>query len=211
MITPIDDLKWRYAVDKFDPEKEVDPNIIDQLCEAVRLAPSSYGLQPIKLLVITNRELRKELVSYSYNQQQVYDCSHLFILCTHNILNEELIEQHIARTAAANQKLPQEYSKYCEFLKKNILKMTSYEMKQWNDKQAYIALGHLLHTCAQLRVDSTPMEGFQKDMYDEILKLSEQNLHSVVLCPIGYRSKTDEQQFWPKIRKTKEEFVAFYS
>ncbi|MCE2711143.1 MAG: nitroreductase family protein [Cryomorphaceae bacterium] len=86
MITSIDDLKWRYAVDKFDTQKEIDPNKIDQLCDTMRLAPSPYGLQPIKLLLITNRELRKELVTYSYNQQQVYDCSHLFIICTYNVL-----------------------------------------------------------------------------------------------------------------------------
>lgn len=211
MSTPVDDLKWRYAVDKFDPKKEVEQNIVDQLCEAVRLAPSSYGLQPLKLLVVSDRELRKELLMYSFSQQQVYDCSHLFVICANDVLNEELIEHHIARTATANHKEPQDYFRYSEFLKKNILRMTAAEMKQWNDKQAYIALGHLLHACAQLRVDSTPMEGFQKEDYDRILGLSEQNLHSVVLCPVGYRSETDEQQHWPKIRKNKEEFVEFYS
>lgn len=207
----VEDLNWRYAVDRFDPEKKVTAEDVQTIIEAVRLAPSSYGLQPLKLLVIENPELRQELLHFSYNQQQVTQCSHLLVICAYNRITEEMIDAHMQRNADAQEKDIESYARYAAFLKRTILQMDSEDMKQWNAKQAYIALGHLLHTCAQLRIDSTPMEGFVKEEYDRILDLNSKNVHSVVACPIGYRSEHDEQQYWPKVRKDVSDFVEFYS
>ena len=207
----IQDLNWRYAVDRFDPKRKVSDNDLRTIIEAVRLAPSSYGLQPLKLLIIENQSLRNELFLVSYNQQQVADCSHLLLLCAYNTISSEFIDEFIALSARTMGRSLESYDKYASFLKRTILQMDPKELSEWNKRQAYIALGHLLHTCAQLKIDSTPMEGFENESYNSILGLSEQNLHAVVACPIGYRSKDDEQQFWPKIRRSVEEFAEFYT
>jgi nitroreductase/dihydropteridine reductase len=211
MYNIIEDLNWRYAVDRFDPDRKVSNNDLHTIIEAVRLAPSSYGLQPLKLLIIENQCLRNELFLASYNQQQVADCSHLLLLCAYNTISSEFIDEFIALSARTMGRSLESYDKYASFLKRTILQMDPKKLSEWNKRQAFIALGHLLHTCAQLKIDSTPMEGFENESYNNILGLSEQNLNAVVACPIGYRSKDDEQQFWPKIRRSVEEFTEFYT
>lgn len=206
----IEDLNWRYAVDQFDPSKKVSEENLNTILEAFRLVPSSYGLQPLKLLVIENPSLLSELLSVSYNQRQVVDCSHLLVICAYDEITEPIIEDLILLTSTAHDTSPESMERYSAFLKRTILAMKPDDMKQWNARQAYIALGHILHTCAQLRIDSTPMEGFQKDAYDELLGLTGHNLHSVVACPIGYRSDQDTQQHLPKVRKPLNELVDFY-
>ena len=200
-------MNWRYAVDRFDTDKKVSTQDLQTIAEAFRLVPSSYGLQPLKLLIIENHDLREKLLHVSYNQRQVVDCSHLLVICAFNEITEEIIDEMIRLTADTHKAL----DRYAAFLKRTILAMDPEEMKQWNARQAYIALGHILHTCAQLRVDSTPMEGFKKEAYDELLGLTSRNLHSVVTCPIGYRSTTDEQQHLPKVRKATSEVIEFFS
>jgi nitroreductase len=207
----VEDLNWRYAVDRFDTEKKVSIPDLQTIAEAFRLVPSSYGLQPLKLLIIENHDLREKLLQDSYNQRQVVDCSHLLVICAFNEITEEIIDEMIRLTADTHNKPHEALERYAAFLKRTILTMDPEEMKEWNARQAYIALGHILHTCAQLRVDSTPMEGFQKEAYDEILGLTDRNLHSVVTCPIGYRSTTDEQQHLPKVRKATSEVIEFFS
>lgn len=207
----VEDLNWRYAVDRFDTEKKVSTQDLQTIAEAFRLVPSSYGLQPLKLLIIENHHLREKLLHVSYNQRQVVDCSHLLVICAFNEITEEIIDDMIRLTGDTHNKSYESLGRYAAFLKRTILPMDPEEMKQWNARQAYIALGHILHTCAQLRVDSTPMEGFQKEAYDEILGLTSRNLHSVVTCPIGYRSIADEQQHLPKVRKATSEVIEFLS
>jgi nitroreductase/dihydropteridine reductase len=206
----IEDLNWRYAVDQFDPKQKVSDDDLNTILEAFRLAPSSYGLQPLKLLVIENHSLRSELLAVSYNQRQVVDCSHLLVICAYEQITETIIDKLMLLTSAAQNKSMESMEGYAAFLKRTILAMEPEDMKQWNSRQAYIALGHILHTCAQLRIDSTPMEGFQKEAYDELLGLKGQNLHSVVACPIGYRSEHDTQQHQPKVRKPLNDVVEYY-
>jgi nitroreductase len=87
-------------------------------------------------------------------------------------------------------------------MKKEILSMEKHKMTEWNARQAYISLGQILHVCASLRIDATPMEGFQKEAYDEILKLEQQGLQSVLVCPMGYRSSEDMNQKLVKVRRS---------
>lgn len=209
MSEVINALNWRYAVKQFNPEKKVSKEDLDTILGAVRLAPSSYGLQPLKILVVENPELRTELRSFSYNQPQVTDASHLLVLCTFNEITETTIEGMIEFTAEARGKAVSELSRFQEFLKGAILPMDREEMKRWNDHQVYIALGHLLQTCAHLRIDSTPMEGFQSLEFDRVLGLTDKNLHSVVVCPIGYRSDEDAYQHISKARRSLDDLVEF--
>ena len=91
------------------------------------------------------------------------------------------------------------------YIKQAISPMSMDDKATWNSKQAYIALGHLLHTCASLRIDSTPMEGFDPKAYDEILGLSAKQLRATLVCTIGYRHEEDQSQYMKKVRKSKEE------
>lgn len=203
----IEDLSWRYATDKFDPDKKISEDDLNVLLEVLRLAPSSYGLQPLKVLLIENESIRTKLREKSWNQPQITDSSHLIVLCSHIDIYDVDIDDMIKNTAITRDLEVASLDRYSDFLKRTIGKIKLEEKKEWNMKQAYIALGHLLHACAQLRIDSTPMEGFDADAYDEILDLKNRNLHAAVVCAIGYRSNDDKSQFLTKVRKTKEEII----
>jgi nitroreductase len=205
----IEELNWRYATKKFDPTKKITPEGLETIMESLRLVPSSYGLQPLKYLFVEDSDLRKELREKSFNQSQVTDASHLLIICSFTEITENYIDNHIQNMAEI-RRIPQEnISGFGTYMKKEILSMEKDKMTEWNAKQAYIALGHLLHTCASLRIDATPMEGFQKEAYDEILKLKKQGLQPVLVCPIGYRSEEDTNQFLKKVRRTQDSLFEF--
>ena len=202
----IDSLNWRYATTKFDSSKSISENDIEKLKEIVKLSPSSWGFQLYKILVITDSELKQKLLPAAYNQNQIIDCSHLFVFCSFSSVFEEDIDQMIAEfhKLRAND---DDYSKestnnYGAGAKKSILNMDPNRQAEWLKKQCYIALGQLMVGCADMRIDSCPMEGFKSDEVDEILDLHSQNLTSVVLLPIGYRTSDDKYQHKTKVRKS---------
>lgn len=205
----IEDLNWRYATKKFDPTKKISDADLNTLLEVLRLSPSSYGLQPLKFLIVENKELREKLREKSWDQAQVTDASHFIILCSYLDIHDGHIDKHIENTALTREGDPENFVAYSNFMKASINKLSPEEKKVWNSKQAYIALGHLLHSCAQMRIDSVPMEGFEADGYDEILNLKAQNLHAVLACPIGYRSEEDGNQHLKKVRKEHNDLFVF--
>jgi nitroreductase len=197
----IEDLNWRYATKKFDSTQKINQQDLETILEALRLVPSSYGLQPLKYLIIENRELRIALKEASWNQSQVTDASHLLVICCHIDTTSEDIDNNILLTSKTRKIEHEKLTGYGDFVKRTISQLTLAEKTQWNEKQAYIALGVLLHTLAALRIDSTPMEGFDSEKYDAILNLTQQGLKSVLVCPIGYRSEEDNTQHLKKVRK----------
>jgi nitroreductase len=162
-------------------------------------------LQPLKFLVVETPELREQIRTIAYSQNQVVDASHLLILCTRKEINEAEIDLHVERVASIRNTPEERKLNFSSFLKKSILAIPTEFHEPWNEKQAYIALGQLLHTCASLRVDATPMEGFNSKQLDKLLNLEEQGLKSVLLCPIGYRSSEDSYQNLKKVRKSEED------
>ena len=198
----IEDLNWRYATKKFDPTKKITNEDLEIIKESLRLVPSSYGLQPLKYLLIEDSNLRQQLREKSFNQSQITDASHLLIICAKSEITEEFIDNYIASIAQIRAVSIDSISGFGTYMKKQILPLKNEYIADWNAKQAYIALGHLLHTCASLRIDATPMEGFQKEAYDEILKLEQQGLQSVLVCPLGYRSSEDMNQKLVKVRRS---------
>ncbi len=197
-------LNWRYATKKFDSTKKLSEEQFDALKEALRLSPSSYGLQPYKFLVIDNPEIRLQLQHHSWNQAQITEASHLIVFCSFIQITERDIDQHIENTAKIRSIDASTLEGFRLVLRKNILEMQPEAMSEWNSKQCYIALGQLLFACAQLGIDATPMEGFSPDGYDAVLGLKEQNLKAVLVCPVGFRSAEDNYQFNKKVRKSKE-------
>ena len=188
----IDSLNWRYATTKFDTQRIISDSDIDKLKEIVKLAPSSWGM-------------KQKLLPAAYNQNQVADCSHLFVFCSLKKVFEEDINQMIDefhRLRVNDDNYSKEGTdKYASGAKKSILGMEPKKQSEWLKKQCYIALGQLMVGCADMRIDSCPMEGFKSDEVDEILDLQSQNLTSVVLLPSGYRSEDDKYQHKTKVRK----------
>ena len=205
----LEDLKWRYATKKFDPSKKITDKDLEVLLEVLRLTPSSYGLQPLKFLVIDNPGIREELFQFSFGQRQITDASHLIVFCSYTAISPEYIDKHIANTALIRQQDRQRLERYSTFMKETFNKMSDSELERWAENQAYIALGQFLHACALLRIDAIPMEGFDPNGYKVVLDLEKQFLKATLVCPIGYRSEEDTYQQLNKVRKAPEDLFEF--
>lgn len=201
----IENLNWRYATKIFDKNREVSEKDLNFLQEAVRLSVSSYGLQLYKVLIIGNKEIRSELRKASWDQAQITDASHLFIFCNYTRNFDQLVDDYIHRIIEMQSKSPNAVRKYGESIKRSISNMPSEKRKSWAEKQTYLALNNLLIACAELKIDSCPMEGFESEIYNEILGLGELGLNAAVIAPVGYRSERDETQHRKKVRKSIEE------
>lgn len=200
----IDNLNWRYATKKFDSTKKVSQEDIEKLMEATRLSASSYGFQPYKILNIEDKALREKLQPASWGQSQIIDASHMFVFCHYKDLTDDMIDEYMALKSKI-QNIPLENLKgYGDFVKGKTAEMDATFINWWNARQAYIAVGTLLAACAELQIDSCPMEGFAPEEYDKILGLSEKGLQAVTVVTIGYRSAEDETQNAPKVRKATE-------
>lgn len=201
----IEDLNWRYATKKFDPEKKISEADLEVIKEALRLAPTSYGLQTLKFVIVKSPALREQLIPATYGQRQVADASHLIVLCAYKTVTDQHIDAYMQLVSETREIPITDIQTYGDFLKRTIGAMDQEAMNTWTHKQLYIALGQLLHTCSRLRIDAIPMEGFDAQKYDELLALSTRNLTPVLLCPIGYRDEKDVTQYQPKVRKARED------
>ena len=200
----IEALEWRYACKKFDAEKRISESDLQTILESIRLTPTSYGLQPIKVLLIETTELREKIKPIAWNQAQVVDASHLLVFCHHTAISESYVDQHVTLMADTRNVSPEKLQGFGTHVKSAIANMEE-DVKQWTSKQTYIALGQVLLSCALLKIDATPMEGFDKDKLNELLDLSSQGLSASLLCPIGIRHPEDANITAKKVRKTKED------
>ncbi len=206
-MNSIENLKWRYAVKKFDSNKTLPQEKVETLKEAFNLTATSYGLQPIKLLVIQNKELQTQLVEHSWNQQQVAQASHVLIFCIDTKLDGDDVVNYFQRVKAIRNTPDEIINPFKEYLV-NTIEGKSYEdLISWAKNQAYLAMGNLLTVCAQEQIDSCPMEGFIPEKYDEVLDLTSKNLASVLVLPIGYRAQDDFMKDQKKVRKNIEDIV----
>jgi Nitroreductase len=204
----IESLKWRYAVKAYDPNKKVSKENIDKIVEAARLAPTSSGLQPFKVLVIENQDIKNKLVPGSLNPECMRDCSHVIVFAAWDRYTEERID-YIYDMTTDERGLPRgRFSSYTDQIKGIYLNETAEENHAHIARQTYIALGMALAQAAELKIDSTPIEGFDNKHVDEVLGLAEMGLKSVSLMYVGY---SDEANDWmrpmKKVRLPKEEFV----
>ena len=198
----VDYYNWRYATKKFNSKKKVAPSDLELIKEAVRLAPSSYGLQLFKVIIIENQELKNKLIDSSYNQNQIIDCSHLFVFCNYTKVLEKDIDLFISTKSKVNKHPINELQGYGSFLKNNLLKKEPKETSIWTTNQVYIALAHLMTACATLQIDSCPIEGFKADDYNTILDLNNRHMNAAVIAAVGYRSNSDLTQEQKKVRKS---------
>ncbi|RCS28136.1 NAD(P)H-dependent oxidoreductase [Polaribacter sp. WD7] len=203
----VDSLKWRYAVKKFDTERELTKHQILTLKEAFNLTATSYGLQPLQLLVIKNKDVQKKLVAHSFNQPQVLEASHLLVICVPKTYNSKEVEKYFNRVQNTRNTTDAIIAPFKEFLISEIDKKSQEDLFLWNKNQAYIALGNLLTVCAVEKIDACPMEGFIAEKYDKVLALKNKNLTSVLVLPVGFRSDDCHMKDMPKVRKTLSESI----
>ncbi|WP_299557238.1 NAD(P)H-dependent oxidoreductase [Seonamhaeicola sp.] len=203
----IDKLKWRYATKKFDITKKLSTKQLDVLKEAFNLTATSYGLQTIKLVVIENRDLKASLVEHTFNQNQVLEASHLLVICIQEHVLENDVNDFFKNIVDIRNTSEEILEPYRLNLIKTLGDMTVKEQQQWSKNQAYIALGNLMTVCAVEDIDACPMEGFDPKAYDDILKLHEKGLRSVLLLPVGYRAEDDMFADFEKVRMKVEETV----
>jgi len=204
----IENLNWRYAVKAYDPTKKVSKENIDKIVEAARLAPTSSGLQPFKVIVVQNQEVKEKLVQGALNPECMRDCSHVLIFAAWDRYTEKRIDD-IYDLTTDERGLPRgRFDSYTDKLKEIYLNQTAEENHAHIARQTYIALGMALVQAAELKIGSTPVEGFNNAVVDEVLNLSSLGLKSVSLMYVGY---SDEQTDWlksmKKVRNPKSDFV----
>ncbi|WP_321334648.1 NAD(P)H-dependent oxidoreductase [uncultured Bacteroides sp.] len=204
----LNDFEWRYATKKFDTSKKVEQSLVDKIVEAAWLAPTSSGLQPFKVITITNQELKDKILPIAFGQTIVADCSHLLVFAAWDRYTEERINHIYSLITQGRNQPADKYKNYTDRLKEIYLKQTAAENFAHTARQAYIGMSFAMAEAAVLKVDSTPMEGFDTAQLDELLELKSKGLKSVLMLPIGYR---DESNDWlsklAKIRHPKDEFT----
>lgn len=207
MMSLQENLRWRYAVKKFDPERVVDEAHVEAILEAGNLSASSYGLQPYRFVVIRDQELQERLVTSSYGQRQVADASHVILIAIRTDVDDQYIANY-TNMVEENRDIPTgSLDQYRDVMIGAIGGMSDQRRENWAIRQTYIALGSMMAACAALEVDSCPMEGFIPNEYDDILKLADRKLHASLVLPIGYRSPDDPNQHLKKVRKPLDEMV----
>ncbi|OAV44119.1 NAD(P)H-dependent oxidoreductase [Lewinella sp. 4G2] len=200
MPTIIEALQYRYATKKFDANRAATDAQISELKQAVQLSASSFGLQPYRILVVSNPAIKKDLRAAAYDQSQVSDAGHIFIFAAKTSMSAEYIDDFIKMTATQRDIPVDVIEGYGEYIKGSVLSKDEEFIVAWNKRQAYIALGTLLAAAGELKIDTCPMEGFEPAKFDEILGLKEKGLTACVIAPVGFRSEEDNSQHYAKVR-----------
>lgn len=205
MSTFLENQNWRYATKKYDAAKKITAKDLESLKEAIRLSASSYGLQPYKVLLIENPELREKLKAAAYGQTQITDASLIVVFANETNFNETHVDGFINNISQTREVPAENLSGYGDYMKGTLMALPTEVRTIWTAKQTYIALANLLAAGAELKIDVTPMEGFNAADFNEILGLNEKGLNAAVIAAVGYRHEEDGTQHLKKVRKSNEE------
>jgi nitroreductase len=204
----LEQLNWRYATKQFDPKRKISEADWATLEEALRLSPSSGGLQPWKFIIVTDPAMRAKLLPASYGQRQISEASHLVVFAAKNNLDVADVDAHVRHLAAGQGVSIEALAPFRNVLVGGIVQaMNETARNAWARNQTYIALGNLLTSAAMLGIDACPMEGFDRAQYDEILGLKAKGYASAVIATLGYRSTEDKYASSPKVRFPKEQLI----
>jgi nitroreductase len=203
----LEKLNWRYATKSYDSTKKVSDEDWTILEKSLMLAPSSFGLQPYKFIVVTDQATKEKLKPAAWGQSQITDASHLVVVAYKKVLTDADVEHFVERISEVRGAPREALLDYENIMKGSAKKaVDGGYIETWNSRQAYIALGFLLETAALLSIDATPMEGFDPAQFNEILGLTDYS--AVVLAAVGYR---DEEKDWlatlPKVRFPNDELI----
>ena len=202
----IETMNWRYSVKRYKSEK-VPNDKIETILEAIRLAPTSMGLQAMKVFLIKDEQLLKEISEKSCAQAQIKECSHLILLAAREDMTDKELNDFIHRHIDTRN-VNEESLSGLKTMASGVQKKDKSEFLEWSMRQTYIVLGIALAAAASEKVDATPMKGFNSQAMDDIMKLKGKGLTSSLLIALGYRDEeNDPYANSPKVRKTKEEFI----
>jgi nitroreductase len=197
----IDDLNWRYATKRYT-NKTLTEDQVNTVLEAIRLAATSLGLQPFEIYDIRSTELRTQLREAAYNQPQLTEASHVLIFAVWTEVTETMVDEYLQFVANTRNRDIQQLEGFRKSILGFLGNKETNDIIRWSSNQAYIALGKAMAAAAQLRIDSTPMEGFNNQKVDEILGLKEKQLHAAVMLTLGYRdAENDPIASAQKVRK----------
>ncbi|HEY9001852.1 MAG TPA: nitroreductase family protein [Mucilaginibacter sp.] len=201
----IEKLNWRYATKKFDKAKKLSQHQLEELLHAVHLSPSSAGVQSYKIIVVQDAAVREKLQQAAYGQAQIADASQLIVFAAETNLDAQYVKNYIDHVAKSRSIDRSNLEGYEQMINGNVSGMTEEQRITWAKKQAYIALGVLLTSAAELGIDACPMEGFSAPQFDEVLGLKEKGLTTAVIAAIGFRAEDDAYSKLNKVRKPEEE------
>ncbi len=203
--TIIENLNWRYATKKFDADKKIAKHDLEILKEAVRLSASSYGLQPYQVIIVENENLRQQIKTVAWNQAQVTEASDVLIFANITDVGTKEVQNYIENMASVREIPSVSLKGFADMMNNVVTTLTPEAKEVWTAKQTYIALGTLLSAAADLKIDATPMEGFDINAVNAILQLPEKGLSATLIVTLGYRHENDATQFLKKVRKPNEE------
>ena len=201
----IENQNWRYATKKLDPGRKIPESDFAILKEAIRLSPSSYGLQPYQIVVVESADIREQLRTHAWNQAQVTDASHLIIFANETGFGATQIDNYVEKVAQTRGIEIEKLTGYGDFMKSKLTPLEQNVKSDWTARQTYLALGNLINAAAELRIDVTPMEGFDAHAFNAILQLDSKGLSAAVVAAVGYRHEDDHAQHLKKVRKTEHE------
>jgi nitroreductase len=194
-------LQWRYATKVFDPARRIPDDTWAALQQSLVLAPSSFGLQPYRFLVVKDPAVRQSLVPHAWGQKQVVDASHFVVFAARTSVTEAEIDQFLRLVAESRTVAPESLASYRGMMTGMLLNPDFKSLvPHWTARQAYIALGGLMTSAALLGVDACPIEGFVPAEFDRILGLPARGLAAAVCCALGYRHPSDKYATLPKVR-----------
>lgn len=202
-------LQWRYATKKFNNTKNIPSEKMDIITKAFNLTATSYGLQPVRLMVINDKKLQNELVPHAMGQVQVADASHLLVFCIEKDVKSPYVHDYFDNVRDTRATPEKTLAPFRQMLAEKFDAQQKDETRNWAINQAYLAMGNLMTVCALEGLDACPMEGFKPEKFDEVLELADLNIASVLLMPIGYRADDDMFATFEKVRRSTENTVIY--
>jgi nitroreductase len=203
----LDALEWRYAVKKFDDKASLTEQQILEVKNAFNLSASSYGLQPYKMIVVQNPDLKEKLVPASYGQKQISQSAALLVFAVRTDFGMDYIDQYFEDMSVKRQIPLENLEGYKNFMKGSFANKSQEEIWSWSVKQVYLTMGHMLASLAAMKIDACPMEGIDPNAYDKILDLEAKQLKTIVAMPIGVRATDDATASALKVRKDLSEII----
>ncbi len=207
MTNTTESLNWRYATKSYDSTKKLSDEQRRAILDALRLAPSSMGLQPWKFIHVNDPAIREKLRPAAYNQPQLTEASDIIVLASRIGMDEAYVDLYLKSVAQIREMPVEGLADYRKMLMGAVNARSQDALTEWSARQVYIALGMALAVAAELRIDATPMEGFDPKQVDEILGLAEHNVTSRAILALGFRSPEDKTQFMKKARFAAEDVI----
>ena len=203
----LDALEWRYAVKKFDDKASLTEQQILEVKKVFNLSASSYGLQPYKMIVVQNPELKEKLVPASFGQQQISQSAAILVFAVRTDFGMDYIDQFFKDMSTKRQIPLKNLEGYKNFMKGSFANKSEDEISSWATKQVYLTMGHMLASLAALQIDACPMEGLDPQAYDKILDLDAKQLKTIIAMPIGVRAPDDASATALKVRKDLSDII----